>query len=331
MTSLMTVSKANTLIEEGHTLLFAGDEMLLRQLKTGNWIGGTIPYFMESGAGRYDDSRLFGVQLPDSISLQSMRFYSSEEIPNVNIDGAKNGVSFIIIPCKSRAHLTFAEGAPKYREALMLPLIGWISGVELSNIGTESPKVFLGKSGTASTEDAVVMHCKTSLEKMVRIDIINVFRPDPNGDIIQFTEKGFTVKTAFINGKEQLFFEYLTTKKIDTQLPLITDQYGALINVSIQRVDDENGVVELYAPVFPGQSYRMALPVKDYAATLKENTPKEIESPIFSCNCILNYLYANLEGKEVGSGLFGPFTFGEIAYQLLNQTLVYATLEQRNK
>ena len=42
---------------------------------------------------------------------------------------------------------------------------------------------------------------------------------------------------------------------------------------------------------------------------------------LFSCNCILNYLYGGLEGKHTGS-VYGPITFGEIAHLLLNQTLV---------
>ncbi len=41
----------------------------------------------------------------------------------------------------------------------------------------------------------------------------------------------------------------------------------------------------------------------------------------FACNCVLNFLYGKLEGAQ--AGLPGPFTFGEIAYQLLNQTMVY--------
>ena len=50
--------------------------------------------------------------------------------------------------------------------------------------------------------------------------------------------------------------------------------------------------------------------------------------PVFTCNCILNYLYANLEGKKTGS-IVGPITFGEIAYMLLNQTMVYLTFEDK--
>jgi hypothetical protein len=41
----------------------------------------------------------------------------------------------------------------------------------------------------------------------------------------------------------------------------------------------------------------------------------------------LNYLYAGLEGDQP-IPLGGPATFGEIAYILLNQTLVYLELER---
>jgi hypothetical protein len=36
-------------------------------------------------------------------------------------------------------------------------------------------------------------------------------------------------------------------------------------------------------------------------------------------NCVLNHLYGKLEGTQ--AGLPGPFTFGAITYQLLNQTM----------
>jgi len=46
---------------------------------------------------------------------------------------------------------------------------------------------------------------------------------------------------------------------------------------------------------------------------------------VYTCNCILNFLYGELEGKVIGS-FDGPVTFGEIAYQLVNQTLVYVSI-----
>ncbi|MBF9025922.1 hypothetical protein HKCCD6035_10255 [Rhodobacterales bacterium HKCCD6035] len=47
----------------------------------------------------------------------------------------------------------------------------------------------------------------------------------------------------------------------------------------------------------------------------------------YSCNCTLNYLYGEMEDKSV-SGFTGPMTFGEIAYMLLNQTLVRLELQK---
>ena len=46
----------------------------------------------------------------------------------------------------------------------------------------------------------------------------------------------------------------------------------------------------------------------------------------FSCNCILNFLFGELEGQKIGD-LHGPVTFGEIGYQLLNQTLVVLRIQ----
>jgi hypothetical protein len=71
--------------------------------------------------------------------------------------------------------------------------------------------------------------------------------------------------------------------------------------------------------------YKHAKEVADYASAFTEQLQKiglAEKSVVFSCNCILNYLYSGLEGKNTAP-FVGPITFGEIAYQLLNQTLVY--------
>lgn len=39
-------------IGSGKSLFLAGDENLLKRLPKGNWIGGTIPYFMDRRGGR---------------------------------------------------------------------------------------------------------------------------------------------------------------------------------------------------------------------------------------------------------------------------------------
>ncbi len=102
---------------------------------------------------------------------------------------------------------------------------------------------------------------------------------------------------------------------------------GTKINSSFQAVNDNS--VNFYAPLFRGIEYKIAKSVPDYINTFNSMIPTESNDGIaFSCNCILNYLYAELEGKQTG-GFVGPITFGEVAYQLLNQTMVYLDIQNR--
>lgn len=96
--------------------------------------------------------------------------------------------------------------------------------------------------------------------------------------------------------------------------------------MSIKSISEENKTVDFYAPVFAGKEYRFARPVNNYAASFEEHLQRfQNVKPIFSCNCVLNYLYGELDGKATPP-FAGPVTFGEVAYQLLNQTLVYAEI-----
>ena len=110
-------------------------------------------------------------------------------------------------------------------------------------------------------------------------------------------------------------------------LPLVADYCGAMVNTSFQNVDPVKKKVDFYAPVFKGIQYKLAAPVTDYVTSFVKQMPTTAEDKIlFSCNCILNYLYSGLEGKRTGS-VTGPITFGEIAYQLLNQTMAYVVID----
>jgi len=137
---------------------------------------------------------------------------------------------------------------------------------------------------------------------------------------------GFSAGVVSIGGKRQNLAAYLTDAGIDTKLPLVADYHGAMVNVSVRSVDPAAGQVDFYAPVFPDASYRLARPVADYAGSFASAFTPEGAPLSFSCNCILNYAYAGLEGRQTGR-LLGPMSFGEIAYMLLNQTAVYLTID----
>ena len=159
------------------------------------------------------------------------------------------------------------------------------------------------------------MHVKLPADKFAEIDIINLFEQG-EGDVIEFPESGFQVGDALINGQKQNFADYVLKNQLDTRLPLVADYNGAMVNISLQSIDEEQKLVNFYAPVFSGVNYKQAAPVNDYIKAFTKLLPEEgLNEKLFSCNCILNYLYSELEGKKTGN-LTGPITFGEIAYQL---------------
>jgi len=312
-------------ITTGARLVLAGDEAVLSKLPKGRWIGGTIPYFMGADGGVMSKDLIHVTELPASVETASCTTYRADTIARVYADAPANGFSIIIIPAASPTHLSFAVNAPTYEGFATSPLIGWISGVHVDEIGKRRAKVFFGETGEALEDGAVVMQATLPAGTYADLNIINIFSQG-DGDTITFPEDGFIVGDAFINGENTNFADYIAARKLDTRLPLVANYCGAMINISIQRIDTASRRVHLYAPVFRDVQYRHAAPVGDYVREFTGHLPHDgIDSIFFSCNCILNYLYSELEGRKTG-GITGPITFGEIAYQLLNQTMAYLTI-----
>jgi hypothetical protein len=308
-------------IESGKTLLLAGEEEVLKTLPRGNWIAGTIPYFMDRAGGIVSSDKIDVTELPHPAALQFIRWYGETELAQIADNTPDPGFTFLILPATSKAHLEYAQNAPNYPGIFLKPVIGWIAGVLLADLGKKTPKAVNGKTGEFSDAKGIAMHCSLPAGKTASIGIINMFKPGA-GDAITFDTEGFSVGECLVNGKKTNLAEYLVAQKIDTQLPLVADYSGTMVNVSFQSVDEQAQRVALYAPVFRGVTYKIAAPVADYVTAFTAYLKSEKLTPVFSCNCILNFLYSKLEGKQTGN-FTGPITFGEIAYQLLNQTLVY--------
>jgi hypothetical protein len=316
-------------IESGGTLFLAGDETLLKRLPKGNWIGGTIPYFMDQKGGTMSKDTIFLTEAPAAVSGRKIAWYGESELARLVPEAPDNGFSLVIIPATSPAHISYARNAPGYEGIFIKPIIGWIAGVHLDDVGKVAPKVFNGATGECSDSKAIAMHLVLPRGKQASIGIVNLFRQG-KGEVISFEEEGFSVANCLLGGKKVNFSEYLVSKKIDTRLPLVADYSGTLVNVSFQSIDEKKRTVAFYAPVFKNVQYRIAEPIQDYVKSFSATMPSGSVNPAFSCNCILNYLYANLEGKRTGT-ITGPITFGEIAYQLLNQTLTYLEIIDSGK
>lgn len=321
---IMTPTDVEQLIQNGKTLLLAGEENLLRKLPKGKWIGGTISYFITPDkGGMVSQDKIFVTDISDVADSIVVKVYDDNTLGKVYADSGHAGFSFVVIPAMSPVHSSFALNGPNYKDFGCQPLIGWISGVHLDNLGKSAPKVFDGVNGTAHDKEAVVMHVSVPQGKVVDIGIVNIFEQG-GGDTLTFASDGFSCTDVMVNGVKENFADYIARNNLDTKLPLVADYYGALVNISFQSMEP-GAEVKFYAPVFAGIRYKHAKPISDYAtlfaAQLKKNQVGW-DNVVFSCNCILNYLYSGLEGHKT-EPFVGPITFGEVAYQLLNQTLVY--------
>ncbi|CAM3525137.1 hypothetical protein ABLV49_05830 [Polaromonas hydrogenivorans] len=324
---LVTPDMAAQLIRSGATLAIAGDESVLAALPNGNWIGGTIPYFMSQEGGITTRERLFVTPLSFYPGLApSIKHYDAASLSQVCMEAPVNGFSLIILPAFSEVHLEYAQHASHYDEMFMKPLVGWISGIHLDDMGQRTPKVRDGRNGALLENQAVVIHVPLPENVSAHVSIVNLFSQG-DGDLIEFQESGFEASTCLVNGKPASLARYLKKIGHDTRLPLVADYSGALINVSLKAVNEKQDNVQFYGPVFPHVAYKLAKPFAgSYETAFGQAIADLPEQAGFSCNCVLNYLYSELEGKRTGH-VTGPMTFGEVAYVLLNQTVVHLTLE----
>jgi hypothetical protein len=321
MGMLMTFEEASELIGRGDLLHIAGTEGLIRRLPKGNWVGGSTEYFMAKEGGVVSGERLFVTAFP--YADFSIKTYGAGEIETVAVDAFENGFSIVVIPFDSAVHKAYAEHAPGYEQMFLRNVAGWIAGVNLGKPG-QTPVAANGLAGEACSDRAVALHIGVPGDKAVTIGVINIFSQDEESPAIEFPVDGFSADRCLVGGEERSLAEYVAENELDTKLPLVGDYAGNGVNVSFKSI--EGGRVNFYAPVFAGITYRMAKAVPGYADEFNNHLADFRDaSSVFSCNCILNFLYGELEGKTI-EAFNGPITFGEIAYQLVNQTLVYVSV-----
>lgn len=315
---LLTLPEAAARIRAGHILSIAGPDALLAQLPRGQWIGGTTVYMLTEDGGARVEDRLFCSTF-ESATGASIRHLAPDALPGLAEGRTAQGVTVLLIPAFSAAHSRFALDGTTYPGLFDQPLMGWITGVPVEEIGTATPAAYDGTTGTRHTEGAVALHVALPADTSATLDIVNIFTP-ADAVTLTFPETGFSTRRAEVNGQPVDLAAWLTDQGIDTRLPLIANYAGALINVSFRQVDPATGEVSFYAPVIAGVDYRLATAMPDYAAAFATTLGTGGDG-MLSCNCILNYLYGDMAGKRTGR-FTGPVTFGEIAYILLNQTLV---------
>ena len=316
---LMSLGDAGALIEAGASLSIAGRAEALARLPKGRWIGGTTPYFMTDHGGCIVGAEQVFVTDFSGLGSVSTAIYDEHNMEMITTEAPENGFALAIIPFQSKCHERFAKEAGSYPLAFLRPTVGWIAGFDLNEAGA-SALVFDGISGEAHANKVAVLHIDLPTEALPLVEIVNLFSAD-GVEEFHFEESSFSPKYVVVNGQRQLFADYVRARgREDASLPLVGDYSGARINASLRCIDGD--VVHLYAPVFPDVSYSFAGPVTNFVSTFRETLANQPhDGSLWSCNCILNYLFGELQGQVIG-GCAGPVTFGEIAYQLVNQTLV---------
>lgn len=302
----------------------AGDEKVLKKLPKGNWIGGTTPYFLAESNGQFNQEKIY----VDEIATPGTNFkivtYDIDTIKNISVDSFDNGFTTVIIPAFQEIHSYYGLHAQNFEGMYMTPLIGWIAGMDLGS--SDVPKTYNGILGEENIDKIVAIHIELPSHQTASVSILNIFEQDET-HTIEFLEDGFSCQEVLIDGNKVNLAEYVGENNINIQLPIISNYSGAKINVSFREVNAETKTTVFYAPFFKGRIYTFSKNVEDYVTEFKENIP-QLENPVqFSCNCILNYLYGELENKNIN--FYGPITFGEVGYVLLNQTLTYLVVENQ--
>lgn len=311
------------MIDDGKVLHIAGDDSLLSRLPAGRWIGGTTPYFLTDTGVIKTREKLFVTEISFAEDAK-VAVYGKYNVFQIVEECFDNGLNMVIMPYGSKIVTQYAKAAPDVEELLMHPTVGWVSGTDIEATD-ETARVYDGTTRKSYTDKAVVLFIELPEGKTANINIVNIFEADKTDPVIMFPDNSLDVTRCRVNGHEVNLAEYMEKKAINTQMPLVADCNGVFINTSIKSVGD--GRVGFYAPVFRGYEYRFATPVTDYEKKFREKIDSAgATHPFFACNCIMNYLYGGSESMTIPPYV-GPITFGEIAYQLLNQTLVYCEID----
>ena len=314
---LFSPEEVSTMIQKGDCLLLAGDHDLLSQLPKGNWIAGTTPYFMlfpEQRVNSYD--KIFVSQLPDYISQTDIRVYDENTIGNIFNDAPENGFTILFIPFASLIYEDYALNATNYQNFAKKPVCGWICGRQLETIYEKSYAVS-GADAVSFYDKAVAMHVTLPESKYAEIQIFNPYIQG-KGDSIRFDYDGMLLTDALINGEKRNLAEYLREIKYDPTIPFVADYAGAMMNLTCCGFDETKTLMS--APVFKSVEYKLA----SIDPSIEE--PELVDDRIvFSFTCIGNFLKQDICSQYLKK-MNGPVVFGEIAYQLVNQTTVYVTV-----
>lgn len=104
----------------------------------------------------------------------------------------------------------------------MKPIVGWIAGVHLDDLGSAAPVVVNGETLSFRQDQALATHIPLPESLYLRIEILNLFQPGP-GDEICFSSTGFSAQACFVNRCLVNLAQHMVEQGVDTRLPLVAN------------------------------------------------------------------------------------------------------------
>jgi len=323
---LYTKQEVIKFISEGKKMVLSASEKMLDQLPKGNWIGGTSPYFMDADVGKFTEEKIFVDDFTHIATDFKIEKFDKDNIKNIAINSFQNGFTVLIIPGDSDTLFEFGINSFTYDKIFNNPVVGFIAGFDLDKIGELTPKVYNGQLNEKISNDGVAIHIKLPDNKVARAEILNLDTINRTSPKIKFPTTSFTQSECTINGEKANIADYLSQIEYKEGLPIIADYNGALINRDIKVIDKEKKEVAFFSPVFHDEIYYLANVIENYHELFGEKLKTENLNIQYSVICVSYYLLGNLENKKIQAE--GVFAFGEIAFQLLNQTLVFLEIDE---
>jgi len=315
-------------IEANKFLIVLGNDQLLKQLPKGNWIGVSAYYFMTKEKGLGTNEKLYVQDLSGYSQSVTIKSYNKDQIQDILRDRIAGGFTYLLMPPLTEVAQNYATEVLSDISLYNIPIVGFIGGAKFEDVQNgEKSYCYNGATGDVLDKDAIAIHVQLKEDFSPRVEIINIFEPNLDGPRFSFEENSFVVTDCTINKKKENLYDYMIENNIGRTYPLVSNHNGALLNCCIFQIDEETKTVYMASPTRKGKTYYLAKPFEDYveAFQAKLNTVDK-SNIVISFNCYYNYLFGKLEGKKLEIG--GPITYGEIAYQLLNQTMVYLCIDK---
>jgi len=315
-------------INAGRTMLLSGSEKALSGLPKGKWIGGTTPYFMD-GVGKVDEDKIFVDDFTLIAKNAKLEVFDSSNIQNIAKKGYDNGFIVMTVPIDSQVYFDFSDHSLEYDNIYDNPLVGFVSCCKFEDFGNVKTYSVSGLDGKLVDDKAVALYVELPKHLAARCEIMNFDTIDETTSKVVFPKTSFKQSDCLIDGKPgniSEYFENVVKPKIGGYTQMITSQNGALINRDPRVVDTKTGETSFFSPVYAGDEYYLVKPGSDYFKMFNDNL-KAKQSDVVTClSCISYYFGGNFENRSICKN--GVYAFGEIAYQLLNKTIV--TLEIDN-